>query len=30
MALILDAGRFKQSSLEQHQDHQEVAALNAA
>ena len=30
MALILDAGRYEESSLEQQQDHKEVAALNPA
>jgi putative transposase len=30
MTLILDAGQFEESSLEQQQDHEEVAALNAA
>jgi hypothetical protein len=30
MALILDARRCEENSLEQQQDHKEVAALNAA
>jgi hypothetical protein len=30
MALILDAGQVEENSLEQQQQHQEVAELNAA